>query len=290
MMKKLFKVINILLELTKFRITSFVTVTTFLGYVLYSKSLDSSIIGVLLGVLLLSGGSAIFNHCQERKFDALMERTKFRPIPSGLVNSSTAFFLGLIYSLGGLVILGFGFNLDAALLGLFALFWYNLVYTPLKRKFALAVVPGSLIGSIPPLIGWVAAGGNPFDDSILMIAFFLFIWQIPHFWLLMLFFDEDYKAAGFPTLTDYFSKEQIFRLTFIWMIALAVESLVLPLFNLIDNPIFNYGLIITAFWLIWNSTKLIKKNEDNKILLSGFRTINTFILLVVVQLSIDKLL
>lgn len=289
-MNKFIHLISVLFELTKFRITSFVTVTTFLGYILYSKSLNFKIITALLGVLLLSGGSAIFNHFQERKFDALMNRTKQRPIPSGKVKPFTAFLLGIIYSTGGLAILFFGFNLTAAFLGLIALFWYNLIYTPLKRKFALAVVPGSLIGSIPPLIGWVAAGGSPFESSILIISFFLFIWQIPHFWLLMLFFDEDYKAAGFPTLTDFFSKDQIFRLTFIWMVDLGVMSLVLPLFNLIENDIFNYGLLLTAMWLIWNSTKLIKKNEENKILISGFRTINSFILLIVFQLSIDKLL
>lgn len=289
-MNTVFDAIKILLELTKIKITSFVTVTTFLGYILFTQKLNIDLISVLIGVLLLSSGSAIFNHFQERNYDALMKRTMNRPIPSGKVNSKIAFLLGVLFSLGGLVILFFGFNLTSALLGLLALFWYNILYTPMKRIFALAVVPGSLIGSIPPMIGWTAAGGSPFDSQILMIAFFLFIWQIPHFWLLMLFFDEDYKAAGYPTLTKYFSKEQIFRLTFIWMIALAVASLVMPLFNLVNHSLMNYGLLLTAIWLIWNSTKLIRKNQERLILISGFRTINTFVLLVVFQLSIDKLL
>lgn len=289
-MKNFLELIKILLELTKFKITSFVTITTFLGYILFTHELKTDLIGVLIGVLLLSSGSAIFNHYQERKYDALMKRTMNRPIPSGKVNAGVAFLLGLLFSVGGLLILSFGYNLSSAILGLIALLWYNGIYTPLKRKFALAVVPGSLIGSIPPMIGWTAAGGYPFDSSILMIAFFLFIWQIPHFWLLMLFFDEDYKAAGYPTLTNYFSKEQIYRLTFIWMIALAVASLTMPLFNLIQHPVINYGLLLTAIWFIWNSTKLLKKNEERLIVISGFRTINTFMLLIVFQLSIDKLL
>ncbi|MCX8057758.1 MAG: protoheme IX farnesyltransferase [Ignavibacteria bacterium] len=288
-MKNLKHSFEILLELSKFKITSFVTVTTFLGYILYSKKIEIDLIGILLGVLLLSSGSAVINHYQERNYDSLMERTKNRPIPSGKIKPFVALSLGLIFAVGGVLILLFGYSLTAAAFGILALVWYNIIYTPLKRKFALAVVPGSLIGSIPPMIGWVAAGGYPFDSSILMIAFFLFIWQIPHFWLLMLFFDEDYKSAGFPTLTDFFSKEQIFRLTFIWMIALAVASLAMPLFNLINNQIFNYGLLITSIWLIWNSTKLLKRNEEKLILISGFRAINTFILLVVIQLSIDKL-
>ncbi len=289
-MNKLNDTFRILLELTKFKITSFVTVTTFLGYVLFSKELRFDLIGVLISVLLLSSGSAIFNHYQERNFDALMKRTMLRPIPSGKVKPKVALVLGLLFSLGGLSILIFGYNLISSVLGLLALVWYNGVYTPLKRKFALAVVPGSLIGSIPPMIGWTAAGGSPFESSILMIAFFLFIWQIPHFWLLMLFFDEDYKTAGFPTLTKYFSKDQIFRLTFIWMVALAVASLAMPLFNLVHHSMMNYGLLLTAIWLVWNSTKLIRKNEERLILISGFRSINTFVLLIVFQLSIDKLL
>jgi hypothetical protein len=74
------------------------------------------------------------------------------------------------------------------------------------------------------------------------------------------------------------------------MIALSVASLAMPLFNLIENQIINYGLFLTAIWLAYNSTKLIKKNEERKVLISGFRTINIFVLLIVFQLSIDKLL
>lgn len=289
-MKKLIETFGILSELTKFRITSFVTLTTFLGYILFKKTVEFDVVGILIGVLLLSSGSAIFNQYQEREFDAKMKRTRNRPIPSGRVKPETAFILGYIFSTGGILILLIGYNLLSAVLGLIALIWYNLIYTPMKRKFALAVVPGSLIGSIPPVIGWVAAGGYIFESSILMVAFFLFIWQIPHFWLLMLFFDEDYKSSGFPTLTDYFSKSQIFRLTFIWMLSLGVASLAMPLFMLIDNPIFNYGLLLTSLWLIWNSTKLISRSEEREILITEFKTINVFVLLVVFQLSIDKLL
>lgn len=284
------KSIGIILELTKFRITSFVTLTTFLGYILFKQKIEIDLIGVLLGVLLLSGGSAIFNHFQERKFDSLMERTKSRPIPSGRVQTSTAFILGFVYFWGGLLILYFGFGIIAAILGLIALFWYNLLYTPLKRKFALAVIPGSLIGSIPPMIGWVAAGGYVFDPAILMIAFFFFIWQIPHFWLLMLFFDEDYKKAGFPTLTQYFDKKQILRITFVWMVALAIATLSMPIFQLTKNNLVNYGLIITAIWFIYYSIKMLISFESESILIKGFRSINSFAIIITLELCVDKFL
>lgn len=133
MMKNFIGLIEILLELTKFKITSFVTITTFLGYILFTNELKTDLIGVLIGVLLLSSGSAIFNHYQERKYDALMQRTMNRPIPSGKVNAGVAFLLGLLFSVGGLLILSFGYNLFSAVLGLLALLWYNGIYTPLKR-------------------------------------------------------------------------------------------------------------------------------------------------------------
>lgn len=284
------KSIGILLELTKFRITSFVTLTTFLGYILFKQRIEIDLIGLLLGVLLLSGGAAIFNHFQERKFDILMERTKSRPIPSARVRASTAFILGFVYSLGGLLILYYGFGIISAILGLIALFWYNLLYTPLKRKFALAIIPGSLVGSIPPMIGWVAAGGYVFDPAILMIAFFFFIWQIPHFWLLMLFFDEDYKKAGFPTLTQYFDKEQILRITFVWMIALAIATLIMPIFQLTKSDLVNYGLIITAIWFIYYSIKMLISFESESILIKGFRRINSFAIIITLELCVDKFL
>lgn len=284
------KSIGILLELTKFRITSFVTLTTFLGYILFKQRIEIDLIGLLLGVLLLSGGAAIFNHFQERKFDILMERTKSRPIPSARVQASTAFILGFVYSLGGLLILYYSFGIISAILGLVALFWYNLLYTPLKRKFALAIIPGSLVGSIPPMIGWVAAGGYVFDPAILMIAFFFFIWQIPHFWLLMLFFDEDYKKAGFPTLTQYFDKEQILRITFVWMIALAIATLIMPIFQLTKSDLVNYGLIITAIWFIYYSIKMLISFESESILIKGFRRINSFAIIITLELCVDKFL
>lgn len=281
--------ISILLELTKFRITFFVTITTFLGYILYKKSIDFEIIWVILGVLILSGGSAIFNHYQERNYDKFMDRTKNRPIPSGRVSPFGVLVLGLVFSLIGIIILYTNYDFITSLLGVIALIWYNLIYTPLKRITSLAVVPGSIIGSLPPMIGWVAAGGYVFDPNILMVAFFFFIWQVPHFWLLMLFFDEDYKKAGYPTLTQIFSREQIFRLTFIWIISLAVASLLIPFYRLVDHTIFSYGFLILSIWLIASSFILIKKMDENK-LIKEFRIINLFVLLIVIQLSVDKLI
>jgi heme o synthase len=105
------------------------------------------------------------------------------------------------------------------------LIWYNGIYTPLKKINPLAIIPGSLVGSIPPAVGWTAAGGNILDPQIIILSFFFFIWQIPHFWLLLLIFGKDYENAGFPTLMQIFSSDQLARITFIWIVATVVTGM-----------------------------------------------------------------
>jgi protoheme IX farnesyltransferase len=281
--------INILVELTKLKITSFVTVTTAFGYICFTGEINSGLILPILGILLIACGSAVINHYQERKTDSLMNRTKNRPIPSGRISTGNALVIAIVLIISGSVILFIGSELLALSLAILNLIWYNGIYTPLKKINPLAIVPGSLVGAIPPAVGWVAGGGSIFDPSILILSFFFFIWQIPHFWLLLLVFGKDYEQAGFPTLTKIFSHEQLKRITFIWILATVVTSLIIPLFGIIKIPIINFLLLAAGIWLSWNAFKLLKTTN----MLSfrfAFREINVFALLVIILLSIDKLI
>ncbi len=167
--------IKILSELTKIRITFFVMVTTGFGYIAATDTYDLNFVLVLLGVLLLACGSASLNHYQERFTDSLMQRTKNRPIPSGRIDAKSVLEISILVILAGITLLLLGGNLLAVVLGVLNLIWYNGIYTPLKRKSSFAIFPGSLVGAIPPVIGWVAAGGNLFNPQIIMISFFFFI-------------------------------------------------------------------------------------------------------------------
>jgi protoheme IX farnesyltransferase len=282
--------LNIFLELTKIRITSFVTVTTAFGFICAAGEINYHIIAPVTGILLLAFGSAVLNHYQERKTDALMDRTKNRPIPSGRISSLSALLISLALVLLGSSILFIGAGVLPLLLALFNLFWYNGVYTPLKKINPLAIIPGSLVGAIPPAVGWVAAGGNIFDQGILIISFFFFIWQIPHFWLLLLVFNKDYEQAGFPTLTKIFSPDQLTRITFMWIIATVVTGLIIPLFGIVKYSLINFTLLIAGLWLGYNAFKLLKANANMLSFRFAFREINVFALAVVILLSIDKLL
>lgn len=281
--------IKILLELTKIKITVFVTLTTAFGFICATGEITSAMILPVAGILILACGSAVVNHYQERKTDALMERTKNRPIPAGKISPQNALMLALALIIIGSVILYIGSNLLALGLGLLNLLWYNGIYTPLKKKNPFAIIPGSLVGAIPPAVGWVAGGGYIFDPQILIISFFFFIWQIPHFWLLLLLLSKDYEQAGFPTLTQIFNPDQLSRITFIWIVATGVTGILIPLFGVVDFPLINFSIFALSLWLAYKSLALLKSNKEKKSFGFAFREINIFALLVIVLLSIDKL-
>lgn len=282
--------LKIFLELSKIKITLFVTITASFGFIAYKGSITTGIILPTLGTLLLACGSAAYNHYQERFTDALMERTKSRPIPSGKISASTAYYFAAALVLIGSLILIIGANLTAMILGLLNLFWYNFIYTPLKRKTALAIIPGSLVGAIPPAIGWVAAGGSLLAPQIIILSFFFFIWQIPHFWLLLLVLDKDYQKAGLPTLTRIFSHQQLTRITFVWIVATIVTGLLIPLFGIIHLNWIIYSMFLAGVYLTWKAARLLRFESERTNYRFAFNSINIFALFVVAAVSIDKLI
>lgn len=281
---------KVYLELAKVRITIFVSLTTVFGFICAIGNLTFTLLGTCLGLFLLASGSAAFNHFQERKFDALMNRTKHRPIPSGIIPARDAFIFASLLSVIGSVIIFFAAGTAALSLSLLALVWYNIIYTPLKRKSAWAIIPGSLIGAIPPAVGWVAAGGNLFDPVILIIAAFFFIWQIPHFWLLLLIYNDEYDEAGYPTLTKLFSREQLSRLTFLWILAAIATVALFPFFNVLKFSYAAVAILFVAIYVVIGAVKILKPVAEKKVYFSAFMKINGFVVAVVFFISLEKLL
>ena len=242
----------------------FSTLSTFTGFILARRGLSSDVIFPILGVFLLASGSCALNQYQERQNDQLMERTKGRPIPSKKLSPSTALKISIGLLLFGSIILYVGAHWSALGLGLFAMFWYNGVYTSLKRKSPFAAIPGALIGAIPPLIGWVSGKGHlSLDPQILAISFFFFIWQVPHFWLLLLNSGKDYEKAGLPSLTRIFSSAQLSRITFMWIFATAAACMMIPLFGIVESHVIHGSLFLVAFWLVWKSLKLLIRHRSS---------------------------
>jgi protoheme IX farnesyltransferase len=235
------------------------------------------------GVFLLAAGAGALNQYQERDLDALMRRTAQRPLPSGRMRAGTALAIAIVLLALGTVCLAS--NPIAMLLGLCTVLWYNGVYTPLKRVSAFAAIPGGVVGAIPPMVGWTAAGGDPTDPRIIALAFFFFVWQVPHFWLLLLRIGDDYARAGLPTLTRVFTRRQLARIVYVWMSATAVSCLSLPMFG-VASPTWAFAaLAVASLWLGWHATTMVR--SDGEVL--AFHQINVYALFVITLLSLSVL-
>jgi len=267
-----------------------VAFTGFVGYFIYRPELSTSILMVSLGILLQAVASSVLNQLQEIDLDRKMKRTQNRPLPTGKISVSAAIAFFLFNLLAGSSLIYFFGNLAAALVGLFTIFWYNVVYTYSKRITAFAVVPGSLTGASPPFIGWTAAGGALFDKPIVLVGFLLFIGQVPHFWLLILKYGEEYGNAGIPSLTRVLSRAQINRLSFTWVVASAVSALFLSYFEVIQSKIIVSLLLIASFYLIWSFRGMITGPESSITFRRNFILLNSYFLLILIFLVADRIL
>ena len=280
----------VLLTLVKIKISLLVTFSAAAGYVLTAGLIKMETLIVTAGVLFLACGSCALNQYQERKIDELMERTKSRPLPSRKLEPTTALWVasGLI-SLGSIVLL-YGAGHASLGLGLFAVLWYNGFYTPLKQRTAFAAIIGALVGAIPPILGWVSGGGSILDSRIWGIALFFFIWQVPHFWLLLLDYSKDYDKAGLPSITKIFSREQIKRIIFIWLLSTGISGLCIFSFHAVYLGLARFFLLASTFWHIWNSFRFFKSDSEEINLRTAFTRLNIYAILVLFLLSSDKLL
>jgi protoheme IX farnesyltransferase len=280
--------LKIIFELGKVRISLPVALSALAGYVLYSGEIDGQGLLLSVGVFFMSCGSGALNHWQERKTDVLMPRTKNRPIPSGQLSPNQGLMVVLGYTITGSLILVFSNPIAALVLSWATLASYNLIYTPLKKITAFAVIPGSLVGALPPLIGWAAAGGNIFAESILIVATFFFMGQIPHFWLLLLLFGDQYKLAGLQSLTDIFSELQIKRITYTWVLT-TIASALLVLYFVITHPVILVLLLLYIFYLLFTLTRDVFFQENFRVL-PAFYKLNFLYLFMMLFLIADSLL
>ncbi len=290
-----FKYLRMVLELAKLRITAAVTLTTATGYFMAARRFEHEMWLPLLGVFVLACGSAACNQWQEWAIDARMERTRGRPIPSGRMDPSLALFISVAFMLLGLYCLAsISRNPNTLVsLGGLAVVWYNGMYTYLKRVTAFAVIPGALIGAIPPCIGYMAAGGSLHEPRIVLVALFFFVWQIPHFWLLLLLIGSEYRAAGLPTATDKFSPPQLVRITCMWMLATAAAGLAFPALGLMEGMLpWGIGMVCASTWLAVKATNILGAPMDSDgtpLVRRAFGHINAFALMVMICLSMGAL-
>ena len=189
-------------ELVKARLTLLVLVTTAVGFYLGTDGLFAPIglLHVVFGTALAAAGAAALNQWWERQLDALMHRTKTRPIPAGRMLPRDALILGAILSVAGVLYLTVATNVLSAALAAATIAIYILGYTPLKRISTTNTLVGAIPGAIPPMIGWAAARGS-LDAPAWSLFAILFCWQMPHFYAIAWMYREDYARAGFRMLS-----------------------------------------------------------------------------------------
>ncbi|RKF13135.1 protoheme IX farnesyltransferase [Alginatibacterium sediminis] len=191
-----------LYKLTKPKVVALIVLTAVVGSCLATSTLPPLLPFILgsLGIALMSGGAAAFNHCIDQEADARMARTHNRPLPSGSVSPAMALAWACLLSLLGFVILYAWVNPLTAWLTAASLVGYAVVYTLwLKRATPQNIVIGGLAGAMPPLLGWTAIN-NSISAEPLLLVMIIFTWTPPHFWALAIARRDDYAKVNIPML------------------------------------------------------------------------------------------
>jgi protoheme IX farnesyltransferase len=251
-------------EITKFRLSISVLFSSIVGYFLGAENIDWVVLSLLvMGGYCMVGASNVFNQIIERDLDAMMERTKLRPLPSGQMMVNQALILGFLLTLIGLTAL-YWINPKTAMFGAISIFLYVSVYTPLKTKTPLSVFVGAFPGAIPFMLGWVAATGyfGIEPGTLFMIQFF---WQFPHFWAIGWFLHEDYQRAGFQMLPtakrDQGTALQIVLYS-VWTALTALIPMVQKTGRLYLTSVSAIVVGLLGLWLIWASIQLYRLRTE----------------------------
>ncbi|EAS20504.1 protoheme IX farnesyltransferase [Flavobacteria bacterium BBFL7] len=280
-----------LIEITKPRLSVVVVFSSIAGYFLGAEVYDWKVILMLIvGGYFLVGSSNVFNQIIEKDLDALMKRTRNRPLPTGRISVPAAWAYGLIMALSGIYIL-YLINFATAFFGALSIVLYAAVYTPLKTRTPLCVFVGAFPGAIPYMLGWVAASGNFGIEpgTLFMLQFF---WQFPHFWAIGWMLEDDYKAGGFKMLpTGGANKGTAVQI--IWYTVWTISISLIPAFGVTGSLYMTWvsavivGLL--GLWFLYYAIKLFKE-RTNQVARKLMLVSVSYITLIQIIYVVDKFL
>ncbi|NHN27484.1 protoheme IX farnesyltransferase [Flavobacterium jejuense] len=253
--------------ITKARLAISVVFSTLAGYLLGVSSWTNqnwiSLLLLVIGGYCMVGASNVFNQIIEKDLDALMDRTKNRPLPSGTITKQNAFVLGIVLTVLGLAILYY-VNAKTAMFGAISIFMYVSLYTPLKTITPLSVFVGAFPGAIPYMLGWVAATGH-FGIEAGTLFIIQFFWQFPHFWAIGWFLYEDYKKAGFFMLPTGKRDKKTALQTILYTVWMIIAS-VIPAFGFTGKLFltkFSAAIVLLlGLWMLFYAIKLYKEMDS----------------------------
>lgn len=214
------------LRLAKIGLCLLIAGSTLFGYIMAAQALHLQGGAIAFAVLLLAAGAASLNSVQDCNLDSLFERTRNRPMPMGQVTIKQAVIQGVVLLGGGIVLLTWASQkLSIIVCGFAAVVLYNGLYTPLKHRSIWAILPGSICGALPPLIGWLGGGGDLVCYPATLLFALLVLWQVPHFWLVLLQYPEDYRSGLVPNFLSSFDEGRLKKLILPWIGALVLVML-----------------------------------------------------------------
>jgi len=276
-------------RLFRAELSALVSLSSLAGYLFFGGNLSVDAFLVTAGVGALSAGCSALNQWQEQDLDVRMERTQRRPLPMGKLSPQAALLLASLAISSGSLLLSALPGSMPLLLGLLAVIWYNAIYTPLKRRTPFAAIPGAICGALPPLIGWTAAGGFLITHKSLILAGTLFVWQIPHTWLLLCHYREDLQRSGLPNIFKTIPTHRLLKINNCWMASLFLCYLLFPLFGFIQSRVlmslYVVGLIAVAVSIIKKPGGVDKAGP----ILQKFHLINISMALLLTVLILDRL-
>ncbi len=278
-------------QLTKFGLSLSVVFSSITGYLLAVDTVHyKTLILLSIGGYCMVGASNAFNQIIERVPDALMIRTKDRPIPAGRLSVNNAMIIAVILTIAGVLIL-YSINAKTALFGAISIFLYTSAYTPLKPITPLSVFVGAIPGAIPFMLGWVAATGQ-FGIEAGMLFMIQFFWQFPHFWAIGWLQFEEYKKAGFNLMPTGEKNQKASKLIIIYTSFMLVVS-VFPVLRLTGSlyllPVSAIFIFILGIIMLYFGVKLHKEQTNiiaRKLMLSSV----LYITLIQIIFVIDKFL
>ena len=281
--------LDIIVRLTRIRLSLMVTISAATGYFLTGSSPGWKLLYLFVGVFFLAAGTTVLNQIQESKRDGLMTRTKHRPIPAGEISLLSASVVSGVLLAGGTLLLSLN-GWIPMVLGLSNIVFYNLIYTPLKTRSWLAIIPGAVVGAVPPLMGWTSAGYYIFHLHAVFVAIFVFLWQIPHFWLLMIKYGKEYEKAGFSSISKSLNEAQIKSVVFYWGVITSLFLMLFPFFGFRFHPVVLTLLVGMNFGFILLFHRFLFGEKNSKTIHKAFILINSYALMVFLFLVFNAMI
>jgi len=280
-------------QLIKFTLSFMVVFSTVVSFLIapyhliYTRSTLLSVLLLFVAGMLITGSANSINQVLEKHTDAIMKRTAKRPVASGRMSENEAYIFAFITGVIGVGMMWYFFNLQSALIGLFSLFLYGFIYTPLKKINSVAVLVGAIPGALPCLIGWVAAT-DEFSIGGWILFGIQFIWQFPHFWAIAWLAHQDYTKAGFKLLPADKGPTKFTAVQSIMYSVMMVPVGILPFAFEISGFISLWIVLFCNLWMVYVSVMLYVKMDAysaRKVMFSSY----FYLMIVFLSLYADKI-